>query len=99
MYVIGLTGGIASGKSSVSSLLKRLGAFIIDTDRIAREVVQPNQPAWHDIIATFGRKVLSTTGEIDRRALGELVFHDQEAKAKLEAITHPRIKESVLALL
>jgi dephospho-CoA kinase len=91
MRVIGLTGGIASGKSTVSGMLRELGARVVDADAIAREVVAPGRPAWEEIVAWLGRDILQADGSIDRRRLGELVFADREARAALEAITHPRI--------
>jgi dephospho-CoA kinase len=90
--VIGLTGGIASGKSTVTALLRRLGARVIDADAIAREVVEPGRLAWEEIVAWLGREVLLADGSLDRRRLGELVFADGKARAALEGITHPRIK-------
>lgn len=91
MRIIGLTGGIASGKSTVSRLLRELGATVVDTDVLAREVVEPGQPAWAEIVAWLGREVLLPDGSLDRRKVGELVFGDRQARARLEAITHPRI--------
>ncbi|MBC7324787.1 MAG: dephospho-CoA kinase, partial [Moorella sp. (in: Bacteria)] len=74
MLVIGLTGGIASGKSTVAGILQELGAKIVDTDQLAREVVLPGQPAYREIVATFGRQVLQPDGRINRQALGRIVF-------------------------
>ncbi len=91
MRVIGLTGGIASGKSTVSNMLRELGARVIDADVIAREVVEPGRPALAEIVAWLGRDVLLADGSLDRRKLGELVFGDSAARAALERITHPRI--------
>ncbi len=91
MRVIGLTGGIASGKSTVSGMLRELGARVVDVDAIARAVVEPGRPAWEEIVAWLGQDILQADGNIDRRRLGELVFADKEARAALEAITHPRI--------
>ena len=96
MLVIGLTGGIASGKSTVAGFLKEWGARVIDTDQIAREVVLPSQPAYHDIVCAFGKGILAPDGHIDRRALGRIVFKDPSARKLLNAITHPRIKERVI---
>jgi len=95
MDIIGLTGGIASGKSTVAGFLRELGAKIIDTDQVAREIVLPGRPAYRDIVATFGRGVLDPGGRLDRRALGQVVFNDESARKKLNAITHPRIYEEV----
>ncbi|GFN22456.1 MAG: dephospho-CoA kinase [Thermoanaerobacteraceae bacterium] len=95
MKVIGLTGGIASGKSTVAGILASLGARVIDADKIAREVVEPGKPAWEEIKSVFGEEYLRPDGTVDRRALGSLVFQDPEAREKLNAITHPRIKEEI----
>lgn len=90
--IIGLTGGIASGKSTVSGLLAQLGALLIDADQIAREVVLPGSPAWLEIKQTFGDDVIAEDGSLDRKKLGSLVFRDRDLRRKLEAITHPRIR-------
>jgi dephospho-CoA kinase len=92
MRIIGLTGGIASGKSTVSRMLHELGATVVDTDVLAREAVAPGQPAWEEIVAWLGRDVLLPDGSLDRRKVGELVFGDAAARARLEGITHPRIE-------
>ncbi len=91
MRVIGLTGGIASGKSTVARMLERLGAVIIDADRLAREVVAPGEPAYSAIVATFGEAILNPDRTINREALGRIVFADAEARLQLEKITHPAI--------
>lgn len=91
MHVIGLTGGIASGKSLVSRELQRLGAPVIDADQIAREVVQPGKPAWEMIVREFGRSFLDSSGCLDRKALARLVFSNPRELEKLNRITHPRI--------
>ena len=88
---IGLTGGIASGKSTVADLFADLGAPVIDTDVIAREVVEPGQPALADIEQRFGAGVIDDGGRLDRRALRDIIFSDEEARLDLEAILHPRI--------
>lgn len=88
---VGLTGGIGSGKSTVAGMFADRGAVVIDADVIAREVVRPGQPAFPEIIETFGRGVMSDTGELDRAALANIVFTDDKALAQLNAITHPRI--------
>jgi dephospho-CoA kinase len=93
MIIIGLTGGISSGKSTVSAILKELGAYIIDADAIAREVVMPGRPAWQEIIYVFGAKILQEDGQINRKELADIVFQDEEARRKLNEITHPRISE------
>lgn len=91
MKVIGLTGNIASGKSTVARMLSNLGAKIIDADRIAREVVEPGKPAWNDIVKTFGSGVLNEDGTINRRKLGEIIFSSERDRKTLNDITHPRI--------
>ncbi|MCL4244259.1 MAG: dephospho-CoA kinase [Candidatus Dadabacteria bacterium] len=95
MKVLGLTGNIASGKSTVARMLERMGARIIDADLIAREVVEPEKPAWMDIVKKFGPGILSPDGTVDRRRLGEIVFGDEGKRRLLMDITHPRIKEAV----
>jgi len=90
---IGLTGGIASGKSTVANIFAELGATIIDTDIIAREVVAPGQPALDEIVAAFGESLIDGDGHLDRGALRKLVFADDAARKRLEAIVHPRIQD------
>ncbi len=90
---VGLTGGIASGKSTVAGWLATWGAPIIDTDRLAREVVEPGTEGLEAIAETFGQEVLTPGGRLDRAALGQRVFHDDQARARLEAILHPRIQQ------
>ncbi|EGL82126.1 Dephospho-CoA kinase [Caldalkalibacillus thermarum TA2.A1] len=94
--VIGLTGGIASGKSTVSRMLDDLGAVIIDADKIAREVVEPGQAAWQKIKETFGEDVLQPDGRLDRAKLAEIIFRDQEQRRKLNSIVHPEIRKQML---
>jgi dephospho-CoA kinase len=95
---IALTGGIGSGKSTVARLLADRGAFIVDADAIAREIVEPGQPALDDIVVTFG-DVLQADGRLDRARLAEIVFADDAALARLNAITHPRIAARSAELL
>lgn len=95
-FTVGLTGGIASGKTAVSDRLAAAGATIVDTDIIAREVVEPGRPAFDEIVARFGESIVNSAGDLDRRALRELVFSDASARTDLEAITHPRIREQTL---
>ncbi|WP_028609996.1 dephospho-CoA kinase [Paenibacillus harenae] len=90
---IGLTGGIASGKSTVARMLAARGALLVDADQVAREVVLPGEPALGAIASTFGQAVLEADGSLNRKALGEIVFRDKTLLAKLEAITHPAIRE------
>ncbi len=99
MRLIGLTGGIASGKSTVSALLREQGAFIIDTDQVARAVVAPGEAAYLEIIAAFGDEIVAADGTINRLKLGKIVFEDRESRVILEKITHPRIEESVNQLV
>lgn len=99
MFVIGLTGNIASGKSAVSEILRALGAVIIDADKVAREVVEPGTPGWQKIVDCFGRDVLRPDGALDRAELGRRVFADPVELKKLNAITHPLIIEMIQAKL
>lgn len=94
--LVGLTGGIATGKSTVDAALRELGAVIIDADVLAREVVEPGEPALAEIAAEFGPGVLGPDGRLDRKALGAIVFADPGSRRKLEAMTHPRMRERLL---
>lgn len=89
---IGLTGGIATGKSTVSQMLERRGAALVDADRIAREVVEPGQAPLRQIAERFGQAVLNEDGTLNRRKLGQIVFSDEAERKALEAITHPAIR-------
>ncbi len=91
--VIGLTGGIGSGKSTVSQCLAELGAVILDADKVGHEAFKPNTAAWHEVVATFGEQVIAPGGEIDRKKLGEIVFNSPESLARLNQIMHPRMYE------
>lgn len=93
---VGLTGGIASGKSTVSAIFAELGAAVIDTDVIAREVVAPGQAAIDEIRREFGEDYLTADGKLDRAAMRRLVFADDTARSRLEAILHPRIRDATL---
>lgn len=93
MHLIGLTGGIASGKSTVAAELSRHGASVIDADALAREVVEPGQPALEEIAARFGSDVITAEGQLDRTGLGSIVFADPDARRDLERITHPRVRD------
>lgn len=93
---IGLTGGIASGKSTVADMFAALGATVIDTDVIARALVQPGQAALGEIRAAFGATVIAPDGTLDRGAMRRRVFADDAARARLEAILHPRIQQEVV---
>lgn len=93
MLLIGLTGGIATGKTTVSNMFVKLGTHLIDADVIARDVVKPNQPAWGKIVETFGESILDVKKEIIREKLATAIFNDPEKRKQLEAITHPKIIE------
>lgn len=93
MIIAGLTGGIASGKSTVSGFLADAGARIIDADKIARTVVEPGTPAYNDILSFFGSAILQPDGQIDRERLGDIIFNDPDKKKRLDAIVHPRVFE------
>lgn len=95
MLVVGLTGGIASGKSTVSSMLRQAGAPVICLDELAHEVVTPGRPAFEDIRRAFGNAVLTEHGDLDRAVLGSLVFTDSAKRKTLESIVHPRVREEV----
>ena len=97
--LVGLTGGVATGKSTVSAMFAALGCLIIDADQLAREVVEPGQPSHTQIVSAFGRGVLRPDGGIDRKALGAVVFADPAARKRLESITHPAIRARVRARL
>lgn len=92
MLRVGLTGGIAAGKSTVAAEFTALGATVVDADEIARAVLAPGSPAVAEVVEAFGEGVLAAPGAIDRAALGRLVFADKGARARLEAITHPRVR-------
>ncbi len=92
MLIIGLTGGIGSGKTAVSDRFAALGVPVIDTDLISRQVVLPDQPLLQEIIQTFGERYLDGSGQLDRAALRQLVFSDPSSREKLEAILHPAIR-------
>ncbi|WP_310528345.1 dephospho-CoA kinase [Nocardioides sp.] len=95
---VGLTGGIASGKSTVSSMLAELGAVVIDADALAREVVQRGTPGLDAVVAEFGTSLLTAEGDLDRAAMGALVFGDAAARKRLEVIVHPLVFERMVAL-
>ncbi|HEV7138705.1 MAG TPA: dephospho-CoA kinase [Steroidobacteraceae bacterium] len=97
VFRVGLTGGIASGKSTVAKFFAALGVPIIDTDQVAREVVEPGQPPLERLVERFGRTILTPDGHLDRPKLREIVFSDPKARADLEALTHPAIGTAVEA--
>lgn len=91
--VVALTGGIGSGKSTVAALLAQRGAYVVDADQLAREVVTPGSSGLTEVVAAFGERVLTPEGHLDRAALASVVFGDPDARAMLEAITHPRVEQ------
>lgn len=93
--IIGLTGGIATGKSTVSNMLRDLGIPIIDADLIAREVVEPGEKAYGEIVEQFGEDILTKEGEIDRKKLGTIVFRDEEKRMLLNKIVHPAVRSEM----
>ncbi|MDJ0377774.1 dephospho-CoA kinase [Cryobacterium sp. PH31-L1] len=93
MYLIGLTGGIASGKSTVAKRLADLGAVGIDADRLAREVVEPGTPGLADIVTEFGEDIVLADGTLNRPALGAIIFTDPSRRERLNAITHPAVRQ------
>jgi dephospho-CoA kinase len=97
VFRVGLTGGIASGKSTVAKFFAAVGVPIIDTDQVAREVVEPGQPPLERLVERFGRAILTTDGHLDRPKLRAIVFSDPKARADLEALTHPAIGNAVEA--
>ena len=97
--VIGLTGGIGSGKSMVSQFLAELGAVILDADKVGHEAFKPGTEAWREVVSAFGRQVLTPSGDIDREKLGEIVFGNSDSLARLNQIMHPRLYEIVKAQL
>ena len=95
MLIVGLTGGVASGKTTVSQVLKEEGAYIIDADRIARELVQPLAPAWKKLVRAFGKEILREDGSIHRKKLADKVFADLRQRKLLNQILHPRIRKEM----
>lgn len=94
--VIGLTGGIASGKSTVSQMIKEKGIRVVDADIIAKEAVSKGSAALHQIVQTFGEEVLLPNGELNRQQLGAIIFSDEEKRKKLNAIVHPEVRKEML---
>jgi len=97
--LLGVTGGIASGKSTVAQMLQQLGAPLIDFDALSRVVVQPGKPAWKEIVAYFGEQFLREDKSLDRKKLSEIVFRDPEKRKKLESFVHPKILEEFIGLV
>lgn len=99
MKVIGLTGGIGSGKSTVAQFLGELGAAILDVDKVGHEALKPGGEAWERVVSAFGKSILTVSGDIDRAKLGKLVFDNHKARMRLNHITHPIIYNMVNARL
>jgi dephospho-CoA kinase len=95
MLVIGLTGGIGTGKSEVARLLQSLGAVVINADEVGHEAYAPNSESWHEVVKAFGEEILQPSGQIDRGRLGAIVFSDTQQLDKLNAIMHPRMARMV----
>jgi dephospho-CoA kinase len=91
MILVGLTGGVATGKSTVAKMFKQGGAAVINADLLARQVVEPGKPAWRAIVKLFGKIVLNQDRSLDRRALGSIAFHNPKKRRQLERIIHPRV--------
>jgi dephospho-CoA kinase len=98
-YIIGLTGNIGSGKSTVLRMLERLGARTMDADRLVHEVMAKDSPVWRAIVETFGETILDEEGNIDRKRLGSIVFEDLEALKRLEEIVHPAVDERFMEIV
>lgn len=94
--LVGITGGIGSGKSMVAGFFRELGACTIDSDQIARRVVVPEKPAWQELVQEFGRQILNDDSTINRERVSEIVFKDNQSRLRLIEITHPRIREETL---
>jgi len=99
VIIAGLTGGIASGKSTVAKFFSNAGAHVIDADKIAREVVKPGTSGYDAILQFFGRMILLPNGKIDRKHLGEIIFNDPDKKARLDAIVHPLVFERTAEMI
>jgi len=99
MKICGLTGGVGMGKSTAAEILRQRGAQVVDTDEIARQLVQPGEPALTEIQNQFGKNLLTAAGRLDRDKLAGIVFSDATARRQLEAILHPRIRQHWLALV
>jgi len=96
MLRLGLTGGIASGKSVVAAMLRELGFPVLDADSLAHKLVEPGQPAYQEVVSTFGPSILNAQGRVDRATLGAIVFADRAKLDALNAIVHPRVKAAIL---
>ena len=98
MILIGLTGGVATGKSTVAAMFRQCGAVVIDADALAHEVVRPGTPGWREIIRRFGRSILQADQTLNRQALGQIVFGNRAKLRQLEAIIHPRVAREQIRL-
>ena len=98
MILVGLTGGVATGKSTVAKMFKQCGAVVIDADQLARDVVEPGKPAWREIVTLFGKAVLNPDRSLNRQALGAIVFHHPAKRRALETIIHPRVAREQVRL-
>jgi dephospho-CoA kinase len=96
MLIVGLTGGIGAGKSTVANMFAQLGALTIDADQLARQAIEPGSSGFDEVVAEFSSKVLKD-GDIDRQMLGKIVFKDEQKRKKLESIVHPRVQEALAA--
>jgi dephospho-CoA kinase len=94
MLIVGLTGGIGAGKSTVANMFAQLGALVVDADQLARQAIEPGSIGFDEVVAEFSTKVVKN-GEIDRQKLGSIVFKDAEKRKKLEAIVHPKVQEAL----
>ena len=94
MMIVGLTGGIGAGKSTVANMFAQLGALVVDADQLAREAIEPGTSGFDEVVATFGESILDG-GVIDRKKLGAIVFKDAAQRKKLEAIVHPRVQDAL----
>ena len=98
MILVGLTGGVATGKSTVAKMFKQCGAVIIDADQLARDVVEPGKPAWREIVTLFGKAVLNPDRSLNRQSLGTIVFNHPAKRRALERIIHPRVAREQVRL-
>lgn len=98
MILVGITGGVASGKTTVAGIFKQCGAVVIDADKLARDVVNPSKPAWREIVKTFGKGVLNPDRTINRHVLGTMVFRHPAKRRSLEQIIHPRVAREQIRL-
>ena len=98
MILVGLTGGVATGKSTVANMFKQCGAVVIDADQLAYDVVRPGKPAWREIVKTFGKTVLNPDRTLNRQALGAIAFRTPAKRRALEAIIHPRVAREQVRL-